>query len=92
MYKLNTNSLFGCEKLIGYRASAVNMVSSYPCVGRSLRIKVSLFLLSIWRNEFISARKIMTFFPMLPLVKKKSERESILCCSRYFCIYLDQHS
>ena len=38
-------------KLIGYMASAVNIVSSNPCVGPSPRIEVSLFLLSICTDE-----------------------------------------
>ena len=51
------------------------MVSSNPYVGPSPRIKISLFLLSICTDEFISAQKIMTFFPKLPSINKNSERE-----------------
>ena len=51
------------------------MVSSNPYVGQSPRIKISLFLLSICTDEFISAPK---FFPMLPSVNENSERDSNL--------------
>ena len=37
----------GCVKLIGYFASAVNVVTSNPCVGSPPKIKLSLFLLPI---------------------------------------------
>ena len=68
--------VFGFAKLIGYLASAVNVVPSNLCVGPSPRIKISSFSLSISRDELISAPKIMKFFPMLPCVTEKSERES----------------
>ena len=42
-----------CIKLIGYLASAVNIVSSNPYVGPSPRIKISLFLSSICTDELI---------------------------------------
>ena len=74
MCRLNTNLLFNCVKLIGYLA--VNVVSSNPYVGTSLRIKISFPLLSIGRDEFILTQKIMTFFPTLPSANKNCERES----------------
>ena len=65
--RLNTNFLFDCVKLIEYLASAVNVLSSY--VSPLPIIKIYLFLLSLYTDEFISAPKIMTFFPMFPSVK-----------------------
>ena len=41
--RYNTKHLLGCVKLIGYIASAVNVVSSNACAGPSPRIKISLF-------------------------------------------------
>ena len=41
--RYNTKHLLGCVKLIGYIASAANVVSSNACVGPSPRIKISLF-------------------------------------------------
>ena len=62
---LNTNLFLGCVKLTGFYISAVNVVSSNPCVASSPRIKISLSLLSICTDEPTSAPKIMTYFPML---------------------------
>ena len=62
--------------MIGYLASAVNVVSFNPGFGPSLRIKILLFLLSICAIELISFRKIMAFFLLLPSVNENSERES----------------
>ena len=73
---LNKNLLFCCVKLIGYFASAVYAVSSNPCVGSSSKIRISLFLLSAYTDELISAPKIMTFLPILPSGNENSERES----------------
>ena len=53
--RLNTNLFPDCVKLIRYVAFAVYVVSSNPCVGPSPRIKVSLFLLSIYTDNLISA-------------------------------------
>ena len=39
---LNTNLFLGCVKLTGFYISAVNVVSSNPCVAPSPRIKISL--------------------------------------------------
>ena len=50
--------------------------SSNLCIGPSARIKVSLLLLPIYKNELISTSQITTFLPMLPLVKESSERQS----------------
>ena len=44
--RLKTNIFPDCVKLIGYFASAVNVVSSNPCVGPSPRVKISFSLLS----------------------------------------------
>ena len=68
--------LFGCVKLIGYIASAANVVSSNPCVGPSTRIKIPFPLSSICTDQFISAPKAMNFSPMFPSVNKNTERES----------------
>ena len=62
--------------MIGYLASAVNVVSFNPCFGPSPKIKIFLFLLSICAIELMSAPKIMTFLPLLPSVNENSERES----------------
>ena len=40
-----------------------------------LHQEISFPLLSICKDEFISALKIMTFFPKLPSLNKNSERE-----------------
>ena len=61
-FRLHKNLFPDCVKLIGYFASAVNVVSFDPCVGLSPIIKVSLPLLSTLIDELISAPKIMTFF------------------------------
>ena len=58
----NTNLLPDCVKLIGYFASAVNVISFSPCVGPSPRIKIPFPLLSTCTDELISTPKIMTFF------------------------------
>ena len=63
-------------KLIGYLASAVNVVSSNPCAVPLLIINTILFLLSIWTDEPISTPKIINFFLMLSSVNGNSERES----------------
>ena len=73
---LNTNIFLDCVKLIGYFASAVNVVSSNPCVGPSPGIKISLFSLLICTDELISTPNIMTLFPKPPFVNENSERES----------------
>ena len=65
-----------CVNLIGYLASAINVVSPNPCVGPSTRIKISSFLLSICKNELIAAPKTIIFFLNLPSVNKNSDRES----------------
>ena len=62
-------------KLIGYFGSAVNVVSSNPCVGTSPRIKIYFSLSLICTDELISAAKIMTFFPKLPTVKNSEENK-----------------
>ena len=81
--------------MIGYFASAVNVVLSNPCVGQSPRIKISLFLLSTCTDDLMSTPKIMTFFPMLPSVNENSEQESSPKPQPLYFIlsvYLDQHS
>ena len=62
--------------MIGYLASAFNVVSFNPCVGYSPRIEISLFSLSICTDELMSAPKIVTFLPTLPSVNENSEQES----------------
>ena len=57
-------------------SSAVNVVSSNPCVGPSPKIKISLFLLSVCTDELISAPEAKTFFAMCPSVNVNSEGES----------------
>ena len=52
------------------------MVSSNPYVDPSPRIKVSFPLISICRDELISAPKIMTFLPMRPSINEYSEQET----------------
>ena len=74
--RLNTNLFPDYVKLIGYFASAVNVVPSNLCVGPSPRIRIFLLLLSIGTHELILATKIMTFFPKFLFVNKNSERES----------------
>ena len=76
---------------MGYIASAVNVISSNPCVGPSPEIRVSFPLLSICTDELISAPKIITFFPKFPSVKKNLNENQIQCRSCYTYIYLDQH-
>ena len=61
---------------IGYFASAVNVVSSNPCMGLSPRIKISFPVLSICTNELISAPKIIKLFSKLPSVNENSKQES----------------
>ena len=73
-----TNLFLGCVKLIGYFASAVNVVSSNTCVVPSPRIKTSWYLLSICTDELISVPKIKRLFLMLPSVNENSEQESNL--------------
>ena len=68
--RLNSNILFGCVKLIGYKTPAANMVSSNPCVGSSPRIKISFPLLSLYTYQLILSPKIMAFFLKFPLVNK----------------------
>ena len=78
--RLNKNfvklKLRGFGNLIGYFASAIKVVSSNPYVGLSPRIKICFLLLSICTDEFISAQKIMTIFPMIKSGNENSERES----------------
>ena len=74
--RLNSNILFGCVKLIGYKTPAANVVSSNPCVGPSPRIKISFPLLLTCTDELMSAPEIMTFFPMFPSTNENCERES----------------
>ena len=49
-------------KLIEYIFSALSVCSS-PCVAPSLKIKIYLFLLSIFVDELISTPKIITILP-----------------------------
>ena len=54
----------------------VNVLPSNPWVGPSPRIKISVFLLSICRREFIVTPKIVTFWENLPSGSKKVLGES----------------
>ena len=72
----NSNVFPDYVKLIGYFDSAVNFVSSNPCVGALPRIKIAFPLLLICTDELIPAPKVMTFFPKISSVNKVSERES----------------
>ena len=51
------NFLFDLEKLIEYSPSVGTVVSSNPCVGPLPRIKISLFLLSVWTYESYQLQK-----------------------------------
>ena len=70
--RLDTNLFPDCVKLIGYFASAVNVVPSNPCVGLLPR---HLFP-DICTDVLTSAPKIIAFFSMLPSDNENSERES----------------
>ena len=72
----NTNRFLSCVKLIGFLASAVNVVSSYPCVDPLPRIKISLYSLSLRTDELISVPKIKAFFLLHASVNENYERES----------------
>ena len=61
--------MFSCVKLIGYFASAVNAVSSDPCVGPSPRINISVFSL------YHISSKNNDICPMLPSVNENSEQK-----------------
>ena len=74
--RLNTNLFPDCVKLIGYSASAVNVVPSNSYVGPIPRIKISFPLLSICTDELISTPKMITFLPTLPSGKEYSPQES----------------
>ena len=53
---------------IGHLASNV--------LGPSTNIKISLFLLSIYTDELMSTRKVITLLSILPTVNENPERES----------------
>ena len=75
-WRLEQSFRFDLEKLIEYWTSAVNIVSSNPCVGPIPRNEKYFSLLSILTVEFISAAKIWTFLPMTLSGNEKSERNS----------------
>ena len=58
-------------KLFEYFFSAVNVVSSNPCVVPSPGIKMSFFLLSTSTEELASTPKIITFLPNTPVGNEK---------------------
>ena len=70
--RINTNTLFGCAKLIGYLASAVNVLSSNPCVGplpennREKHRGAQRSLYQLQKNDI---------FPMPPSVNETFEQE-----------------
>ena len=90
--RLNINHLLDCVKLIGYFASAVNVISSNLLVSRSPKIEISVFLLSVCPYELASIPKRTRFFLKLPSVNENCEPEAILMPWPLCCIYLDQHS
>ena len=55
---------------------AVNVVSINPCVGSLPSHKIYFSLLSICKDEPISAPKIIRFFPTLPSDNENSECKS----------------
>ena len=61
---------------IEYFVSAVNVVSSKPCIVPLPRIMIFYPWLSISTDELISTSKIMTFLPKLKSGNENSERES----------------
>ena len=61
---------------IEYFVSAVNVVSSKPCIGPLPRITIFYPLLSISTDELILTSKIMTFLPSLTSGKENSESQS----------------
>ena len=64
-------------KSIGYTASAVNVVPSNSVLVLQQELRYIYFCYqSKCTDKLISAQKVMTFFPMLPLVKEYSERET----------------
>ena len=86
--------LSNLKKLTGYGASGVNIVSvvsSNPCIGPLPKITISLFLLSICKDELISARKMTAFFPYYGQVIEILNRNRIQCRNRYIHIYLAQN-
>ena len=66
LFRLNTNLFPDYVKLLGYFASAVNVVPSNPCVRPFPRIKISFSLLSICKDELISIPKMITILPTPP--------------------------
>ena len=74
--------------LIGYLATAVNVVLSSPCAGPSLRIKISLFLKIFLlflhyngSNNFLSLNATIVY----QFKSKDSEiKDSILCLGNIF--------
>ena len=70
--RINTNLLFGCAKLIGYLAFAVNVLSSNPCVGplpknnRGEQRGAQRSLYQLQKNNI---------FPMPPSVNETFEQE-----------------
>ena len=61
---------------IEYFVSAVNVVSSKPCIVALPRIEIFYPLLSISTDELILTSKIMTLLPTLKSSNENSERES----------------
>ena len=53
----------------------INVVSLNPCDGPTPKIKISLFFLSICRDELISTPKVIIFFFHASSVNENSERE-----------------
>ena len=89
--RLDTNIFADCVELIGYSASALNVVPSNPGVGPLPRIKIHFPILSVCTDELISTPKMITFLPTLPSGKEYSPSESNPMPQPVYLYYLDQH-
>ena len=63
MFAPGLNKLSFSVKLVEYIFSAVKVISSYPCVGPSPRIRISFFLMSTSAEELISTPNVIQFLP-----------------------------
>ena len=89
-YNATLNNFFFLDSLkwIEYLFSAVNVVSYFPCVGSSSRIKIIFFLLSECTEELMSTPKIIT---NSPLGKEKGPRLSNPIAYTEYLSYQYQH-
>ena len=74
--RLNANILSGFVKLIGYIASAVNVVSSDLVFGYDILFHDISHKTSTCTDDFLTAPKIITFLLMLQSVYEHFERQS----------------